>query len=65
MSLIYNSFISTAKFGDEEDFRGMPSHEGDTSSNYFAEAKNSCGSFEVDSGRSDSEGEGCQLFSVE
>ncbi|CAH3129484.1 unnamed protein product [Pocillopora meandrina] len=45
-----------AKSGDEEDFRGMPSHKGDTSSDYFADARtSSCGSFEVDSGRSDSE----------
>lgn len=63
VSLICNSYISTAKSGDEEDFRGMPSHEGDTSSDYFADARtSSCVSFEVDSGRSDSEGEGCQLF---
>ena len=66
MSLICNSFTSTVKSGDEEDFRGMPSHKGDTSSDYFADAKtSSCGSFEVDSGQSDSEGKGCQLFSAE
>lgn len=63
VSLICSSYISTAKSGDEEDFRGMPSHKGDTSSDNFADARtSSCGSFAVDSGRSDSEGEGCHLF---
>ena len=52
VSLICSSYISTAKSGDEEDF-----------SDYFADARtSSCGSFAVDSGRSDSEGEGCHLF---
>lgn len=61
ITLICITLISIAKSEDEEDFRGMPSHDDGTSSGYFLDADtSSCGSFEVDCESCDSEGEGCQ-----